>query len=153
MTSSAKIILTAETISRVDIDFMNNTHFEELDMVKVLGELIIDCQQNENECDTINLVLNEWLDHTQAHFERENTLMMACHFPMYPVHSGEHDRVLDEMQAVIKAWEKDHDIDSLSQYVFSDWPSWFEAHVNSMDMVTAQFAVMHGFDPHSEPAQ
>ena len=46
-----KIILEAENIPRVDIDFMNNTHFDELVMVQEIGQLISDYQNNESPTD------------------------------------------------------------------------------------------------------
>jgi hemerythrin len=141
--SSTKIILTAETVPHVALDFMNNTHFEELDMVQSLGELITHYQQGDN--DALTQALNAWLKHTQAHFSRENELMIDIQFPMYLVHSGEHSRVLEEMESMVTSWNNDHDIEMLSDYVFTAWPQWFEQHVNSMDMVTAQFALMHGY--------
>ncbi len=140
---STKIILTAETVPHVALDFMNNTHFEELDMVQSLGELITHYQQGDN--DALTQALNAWLKHTQAHFSRENELMIDIQFPMYLVHSGEHSRVLEEMESMVTSWNNDHDIEMLSDYVFTAWPQWFEQHVNSMDMVTAQFALMHGY--------
>jgi hemerythrin len=144
--SSTRIVLTAEAVPHVALDFMNNTHFEELDMVKSLGELITHYQQSDN--DTLSHALKAWFEHTQAHFSRENELMVDIQFPMYPMHSGEHARVLEEMESIVISWNKNYDIALLSEYVFTAWPHWFEQHVNSMDMVTAQFAVMNGYDPH-----
>ena len=143
--TSSKIVLTAETIPHVALDFMNNTHFEELELVKSLGELISNFQQSENEQDTLALILDEWLEHTQAHFSRENKLMMDIQFPMHSVHSAEHSRVLEEMEIVVVLWKQNQDIELLSHYVFEAWPQWFEQHVNSMDMITAKFAVIHGY--------
>jgi len=155
MTVKNKSILNAGTIPHVALDFMNNTHFEEVELVAKLGELISEVQEDENvRPDAINLLnsmLDEWLKHTQAHFLRENELMMETQFPMYTVHSGEHESVLENMQEIIQIWQSNHDIELLADYVFSTWPSWFDNHVNSMDMITAHFAVMHGFDPHSTP--
>ncbi|PHS69532.1 MAG: hypothetical protein COB23_06155 [Methylophaga sp.] len=157
MTSVIKIILNKERIPHVDIDFMNNTHFEEIDMVQELGELITEYQQNEtskeNEANKITPLLGNWLQHTLAHFDRENSLMLETNFPMYPVHSGEHDNALAEMTRIVTTWELDKDIGMLADYVFNVWPEWFNNHVNSMDMITAQFAVMNGFDPHSLPSK
>ncbi|MBL1321861.1 MAG: hemerythrin family protein [Methylophaga sp.] len=144
--SSTKVVLTAETVPHVALDIMNNTHFEELELVRSLGELITHYQQGDN--DILSQALNEWLEHTQTHFSRENKLMVDIQFPMYLVHSGEHAQVLEEMESIVTSWNNDHDIALLSEYVFTAWPQWFQQHVNSMDMVTAQFAVMNGYDPH-----
>ena len=155
MTTSTKIILNEDTIPHVDIDFMNNTHFEEIEMVKEIGKLIAAYQENDMPSDSetkkITQSLEVWLQHTQAHFARENKLMLEINFPMYPVHSGEHETVLENMAGVVKAWQSDNDIELIAEYVFSLWPTWFDSHVNSMDMITAQFAVMNGYDSQSVP--
>ena len=91
--------------------------------------------------------LDEWLKHTIPHFERENTLMQKTGFPAFGVHSEEHEIALSRMKNVFEVWKQKKDIDLLADYVFNMWPNWFNGHVNSMDMMTAKFAVMNGFDP------
>lgn len=153
MTTLTRIVLDAEIIPRVDIDFMNNTHCEEIEMVKNLGKLIAAYQDSDLHIDSetkkITQSLENWLQHTQAHFARENKLMLEINFPMHPVHSGEHETVLENMAGIVKAWQSSNDIELIAEYVFSLWPTWFNSHINSMDMMTARFAVMNGYDPHS----
>jgi len=150
-----KIILEAKSFPRVDIDFMNNTHFDELVIVQELGLIISKYQQkdepSENETQQVTKSFISWLEHSRAHFYRENTLMKEVEFPMYQVHYQEHERVLTEMQAIANSWKKANDIELLVAYVFSTWPTWFNAHVNTMDLMTAQFAVMNGYSPNSAP--
>lgn len=149
MMVQTKTVLNSDTIPLVDIDFMNNTHFEEIEMVKDLGKLISAYQQKDShtneEIKQISEGLNAWLDHTKFHFERENQLMQDSEFPAYPIHFEEHKIALEKMTTVINIWNKNRDIDLIADYVFILWPSWFIVHVNSMDMVTAQFAIMNGF--------
>jgi len=155
MTTSNKIILEASTFPKVDIDFMNNTHFDELVIVQNVGELVSAYQHNNspNDSDTqeVTDALTGWLDHTHAHFSRENLLMDEVEFPMYHIHFGEHERVLNEMETIVNTWKKSHDIKPVEEYVFNLWPTWFNNHVNSMDLMTAQFAVMNGYSPNSAP--
>jgi len=151
-----KIILEANSFPRVDIDFMNNTHFDELVIVQQLGQLISTYQQNDepSESDTQQLTQSfmDWLEHSRAHFYRENRLMTEVEFPMVQVHYQEHERVLAEMLEVANNWKKTNNVELLDDYVFSVWPTWFNAHVNTMDLMTAQFAVMNGFSPNSAPS-
>ena len=148
--SKQKIILESEIIPRVDLDFMNNTHFEEIEMVKELGELVNLLQANENQQNknTLAQKLNAWLNHTILHFERENTLMQDTGFPAYAIHSHEHEIALKQMKDIVSAWEKNHDIGLVADYIFDTWPTWFNQHVNTMDMMTAKFAVMNGYTNH-----
>jgi len=151
-----KIILEANSFPRVDIDFMNNTHFDELVIVQELGQLIAAYQQKDEPSDIetqqVTKELLDWIEHSRAHFYRENRLMTEVEFPMVQVHYQEHERVLAEMLAVANSWEKTNDIEPLVDYVFFAWPTWFNAHVNTMDLMTAQFAVMNGFSPNSAPS-
>ncbi len=144
-----KIVLETSTIPRVDLDFMNHTHFEEVEMVEQVGQLVKAFQDgtthSEKQLADITAALEDWVQHTQEHFKRENTLMLDTGFPAYPTHSGEHEKVMVEMQAVANHWKENSDIDTLAEYVFSLWPEWFNAHVNSMDMMTAKFAMMQGY--------
>jgi hemerythrin len=155
MTTLTRIILDTKTVPRVDIEFMNNTHFEEIEMVKELGKLIVSYQERdtftEGEAKQITKPLDDWLQHTQAHFERENVLMRETQFPAYPIHLAEHDIALEKMAEIINIWKNNNDIEQLEEYVFDLWPAWFDNHVNSMDMITARFAVMNGFDSQSTP--
>jgi len=152
MTTMNKIILESATIPHVDLDFMNQTHFEEVEMVKELGELLETYQQSDEptagETQQITAFLDKWLEHTKAHFARENGLMLEIGFPMIVVHKSEHEQVLGEMMMMVESWQTDYDIEAVAHYVFSLWPSWFGNHVNSMDMMTARFAVMSGYEPH-----
>ena len=145
-----RTILDKDTIPRVEIDFMNNTHFEEVELVKELGQLILSYQKTDTHSDEeISLIsrsLNVWLEHTKTHFDRENELMKLTQFPAYPIHSNEHQIALERMSSYVKAWEIDENIDHIADYVFTQWPAWFNEHVNTMDMMTAKFAVMNGFN-------
>lgn len=143
-----KTILDAETIPLVEIDFMNDTHLDELSIVNKLGEQVLKYQDGRDTNSTkITDLLNDWLEHTIPHFERENKLMKETGFPAYAVHADEHEIALNRFKAVISEWTENKDIDLVSDFVFTLWPSWFNGHVNSMDMMTAKFAVMNGFDP------
>ncbi len=151
-----KIILEANTFPRVDIDFMNNTHFDELILVQKLGQLITRYQQHQDPSDDdaqqIIQAIENWIEHSHSHFYRENALMQEVGFPMYHVHSAEHEHVLVDMVAVFTSWKNNHDIEALADYVFSAWPRWFNNHVKTMDLMTAQFAVMNGYSPNSVPS-
>jgi hemerythrin len=149
MLEQNKTILDAKTIPLVEIDFMNNTHIEELEVVNKLGLLISTYQENnkhtDDEVSQISSSLKAWLDHTIPHFSRENELMQKTGFPAYAIHSQEHEIALDRMKGIIQAWVQNQDINLLADYVFTQWPAWFNGHVDSMDMMTAKFAKMNGF--------
>ena len=137
--------LNPENIFLVDINFMNQTHLEEVKMVNELMETVnaqLSGGQNNLE---ISQQLAQWLEHTQAHFSRENELMQETQFPAFSIHSEEHGIALNRMQAVIDAWEQNKDIELVKDYIFTLWPNWFKAHVSTMDKMTAEFALQNGY--------
>ena len=138
-------IIKAEEITQVDIDFMNHTHTEEVSLVNTLGKAVKAYTTNPSIGVEISQQLKQWLEHTKAHFTRENTLMQETGFPAYPIHKNEHEIALKRLQTVIDNWENDKDIGYLDDYIFTVWPAWFKGHVDSMDLMTAKFAVMNGF--------
>ena len=137
--------LNFENIPLVSIQFINQTHLEELEMVNALMERInaqLSGGQNNQE---ISQQLVQWLEHTQAHFARENKLMQETGFPAFSIHSEEHEIALNRMQTVVDAWQQNKDIELVKDYVFTLWPNWFKAHVGTMDKMTAEFAVNNGY--------
>lgn len=146
-----KIVLDPDTMPLVDIDFMNHTHLDELRLVNEVGEYVSKYQDgsdtSEKNSTKITELLNKWLEHTIPHFQRENQLMQKIGFPAYAVHADEHEIALNRFRVIISKWGDNKDIDLVSDFIFTLWPSWFNGHVKSMDMMTAKFAVMNGFDP------
>ena len=137
--------LNPENIYLVDLNFMNQTHFEEVEMVNALMEQVNARLSGEQNNILISQQLAQWLQHTQAHFARENQLMQETGFPAFSIHSDEHNIALNRMQTVIDAWEQNEDIELLKDYVFTLWPNWFKAHISTMDKMTAEFAVNNGY--------
>ena len=143
----SQMLIDDQDIPLVGIDFMNKTHQQEAEMVNTLARLIEAQLAGEDMQSSISQQLQAWHEHTEAHFSRENELMQQTGFPAYPVHAEEHRIALDRLQAVMDAWRQNHDIELVKDYVFTLWPAWFKGHVNSMDKVTAQFALNNGYRP------
>ena len=77
-------------------------------------------------------------DHLREHFAREEELMRRWNFPIYPIHKGEHERVLLECEGIRRQMERGNR--TLARgYVREVAPDWFLGHRGSMDAVTANF--------------
>lgn len=63
-------VLDADAIPQVAMEAMNEVHREELDIVNQLNRAII-----ADDGDKITPLCQEWLLHTKAHFDKENTMM------------------------------------------------------------------------------
>ncbi|MEW8029381.1 MAG: hemerythrin family protein [Candidatus Thiodiazotropha sp.] len=126
-------------IPSVALASMNEVHLEEVGLINRLGEMVVQAIDGEADPERISQVLAEWVEHTRAHFEDENRLMETYAFPPYPVHKAEHAKVLARIETLQDQWSKDQGLQQLADYIFVEWRAWFDQHVKSMDMVTAQF--------------
>ena len=132
-------VMAPDDIPVIAVGSMNDTHHQEVGLVNALGALLLQAREGNGNEEAIGKALDEWVSHTEAHFERENRLMQEHGFPPFPVHAQEHANALDNLHQLQQRWHENHDLDALGSYVFNTWPQWFQMHVNSMDNVTAQF--------------
>jgi hemerythrin len=70
--------------------------------------------------------------------------MQQSGFPPYPVHKGEHERVLAELAGEGRTFGQTGDADRLWAYVSRAVPAWFTNHIMTMDLMTARFVASHG---------
>lgn len=127
-------VLEYEDIPQVAMDAMNDVHRNELDIVNKISAAI-----SVNDVVTIDQLCQEWLEHTKAHFDRENSFMKKYSFPAYHCHHGEHVEALLGLESIINAWQENHDLDVLATYVKNTWPQWYINHISTMDIVTSAF--------------
>lgn len=131
-------VLEPGQIPQVAMEAMNGVHREELDIVNNVSAAIAahDLEKTTQLCE-------QWLEHTRAHFDRENTLMEQYKFPAYHCHHGEHVEALDGLGSVLKDWRDTNDLDALAAYVREVWPKWYVNHISTMDAVTSAFIKAH----------
>lgn len=128
-------LLSPTLIPEVVMPFMNAVHHEELELVNELLGLIAGAGDN----DAVGEKLGAWLDHTIAHFAREEHYMQEYQFPPYPVHAGEHQSALQQFETLIQQWNEQHDRAALNRFIHESWVPWLQNHISTMDFVTAQF--------------
>ena len=135
------MLINKNELAIVDMEFMNEVHFEDIDIINALFEYvkIYDNDKSEENKIQINQKYEEWISHTQAHFEGEEVMMREKNFPPYSMHKGEHDNALRQMQDVFNHWKSTENISILKIYLIEQVPSWLIQHIASMDMVTARF--------------
>lgn len=122
------------TLPQVAMPFMNTVHCDELVLVgKLLAALA-----NSHDTGIIDTLLAEWVEHTKAHFAREEYLMGEYNFFAFPCHQEEHERALQELMEMQQQWLCNRDATLLQGYI-QRWREWLQQHINTMDFVTAQF--------------
>src|SRR5574344_405176 len=134
------MLIDKNVLPLVDEDFMNETHFEDVDLINKVYENIEKYEEN-NSSESFNELKNsyqEWVDHTVKHFATEEEEMQKRGFFAYPFHKGEHDNNLSEIRAVWSNFESNKDIKELKNYIEYDLVNWLINHIKSMDTVTAR---------------
>ncbi|MBD3841311.1 MAG: hemerythrin family protein [Campylobacterales bacterium] len=135
------MLLDKQNIPMVAMEFMNEVHSEDIDIINQLFELVLEYEKDPS--DTNKQLLNSkyqlWIDHTIDHFKGEEVLMEEKKFPPYLFHKEEHDKALTTMKEVFKNWNTTSNIQILKQYLIEDLPVWLIQHIKSMDTVTAMF--------------
>lgn len=135
-------VLPISAIPEIAVASMNATHREEVELINQLGELLVQATNGKMDEAAITEKLNEWVEHTRQHFESENRLMEEFAFPALPVHRNEHEQVFARIESLQQQWLETRNPEPLAEFIFLSWPRWFDMHVNTMDMVTAQFINM-----------
>ncbi len=135
------MLIEKQALPMVAIDFMNEVHLEDVDIINELFEQILAYENNPNEQNKqkIEQLYNRWYEHTIAHFKGEEVEMEAKNFPPYPVHKGEHEYGLSRMDEVFKQWQSSNDIHILKGYFIEELVPWLTNHIQTMDTVTAMF--------------
>ncbi len=123
-------------VPKVDLDFMNHDHRE---ATGIVNDLLEKLDSDPRDDEAIAATLEKLLTHNREHFAREEAQMEQFHFPPYPVHKGEHERVLAELEAELAAWRENGDIDRLKHYAQVTLANWFINHIATMDTITARY--------------
>ncbi|WP_432474074.1 bacteriohemerythrin [Amphritea sp. HPY] len=132
-------------IPQVELDFMNTDHAAATSQINALDMLLsLVAEGDQESLDTVEATLQSVYQHSVEHFSREEAEMVRVGFPAYGCHKGEHERVLEELRAILQEWQQNKDINLLQNYVRNTLPGWLQAHVETMDTVTAMFVASRG---------
>lgn len=139
MTQYQLPVVEISSMPQVALALMNDVHTEEVVLINRLGEMVLQGIEGEADLEHISSGMQEWVEHTRAHFEGENRLMESYGFPPYPVHKAEHSQVLARLESLQQQWLRERDLGLLADFIFTEWRPWFDQHVNSMDSATALY--------------
>jgi len=133
-------MIETEFLPRVALESMNETHFEEIEIINQISSLI-----EAKEVDKILNQLQLLHQHTVEHFAKEEDMMEITYFPPYETHKEEHDIALDVLENIIDDWKQNRNLGNLSHYIDEVLPNWLHDHIQTMDYVTANYLVKwHG---------
>lgn len=134
-------LIDIKNIPQVEMEFMNDVHEEDVNIINDLYDAVLAYEQNPSESNEQNITkkYQEWFDHTVEHFKGEEEKMIELKFPPYPMHKGEHDSALQTMDKVYREWCSSKEIEPLKLYFKDHLPQWLTHHIQTMDTVTAMF--------------
>lgn len=133
------MLIDHKDIPQVSQAFMNDTHKEDVDIINAIFEEILAFEKGADNSDIIDTKYQGWIAHTIDHFRTEEEEMIEAAFPPYPMHKGEHDKVLTQMKEVFEVWKSQRDIKILKTYFIEFIPEWLVAHISTMDAMTANY--------------
>lgn len=140
-------LIDKERLPRVDLESMNEVHFEEVDIVNELSDLLDAYDDDESGLPVLQAKFEELIEHTKGHFASEERLMIEGGFPPFPMHQGEHKRQLERLATVYSQWISTQDVDLLRSFVQRELPEWVMNHILTMDTITAQYLAASGQMP------
>lgn len=129
------MLLTEKEIPKVSVNKMNEIHNEEIKIVNELYKKILE----NGDLETIIALFDEFLKDVENHFSFEQSLMEKYNFFAYPMHRGEHDRVLYELKSLEKLLKEKKNVDAIKDYLENNFKPWIINHVMTMDTVTAMY--------------
>ena len=121
-------------LPEVAIDFMNIEHQEAVDIYNR-----IERDYKLHDVDSVISGILEMQQHCINHFAHEEQAMKTHQYPPFQVHKQAHDRVLMEIDMVVKQLQDHRTLSKISGYIEHSFPSWFSHHLNTMDKMTAEF--------------
>jgi hemerythrin len=128
-----------EELPPLPLPFMNDDHLREIGLVNDVAEAL--AAHDPGDPSTLDPVLAKLAllaVQMREHFGREEMAMRVSRFPGHAGHKAEHDRALAEMDREARLFRQRGDAERLSRYLFEVLPTWYRAHVRSMDAAAAQ---------------
>ncbi len=120
------------------VGFMNADHALEMRMLNELEAALTAHRRGEGPLEAVLEKLSIFAVSAREHFLREESLMREAHYPAYPAHKAEHDRVLADMNEEARAFRERGDGERLARYLFQALPEWFVTHTRTMDLAAAK---------------
>ncbi|MDQ7055943.1 MAG: hemerythrin family protein [Persephonella sp.] len=133
------MLLDISQLPRVALERMNKVHEEEIKILNRLYEAIEKFQEGKGSLEEIDKRLEEFFQDVLKHFSSEQEMMEQYNFFAYPMHRGEHDMILGQLQNLKKKWEKDKNPELIKSYIEKEFLPWLMNHIQTMDTVTAHF--------------
>jgi len=130
--------LTWKDSYSVGIDSIDNDHKKLIHLINNLQTAIDYKTDRQFE----SLTMDEVVDYTHYHFDREERFMEDNDYPDFVPHKAKHEEMISNVNKFVEAYERDESgaIESLLAYL----KSWLIAHINGTDQEYSEFLISKG---------
>lgn len=115
----------------IDPNILLNSDYPQIDTAHAEFVRLLNQMQTSDNVEFARL-FSELLQHTEQHFNEENSLMDQSNFPALTEHKAEHRRVLGELTQFKKRLDKGL-VSFARAYISENLPAWFTLHLSTMD--------------------
>ncbi|MCG5500331.1 bacteriohemerythrin [Ectothiorhodospira lacustris] len=132
-------------IPQVAVNFMNQDHDEAMALLERVVGCLADVPASQADSGRLRDDLRDFIEHSRAHFRREEVLMKAVAFPPFQLHKQEHDARLEDLVACVDDLDAGViDLADLRRVLVEDFVPWYQRHCATMDKATARFVARRG---------
>jgi hemerythrin len=120
------------------VEFMFHDHEEAMRLLDRIVESL--ASSTGSESPGLRKDLRDFIEHTRAHFNREESLMKDVGYPPLPVHKQEHDQRLEELVSFLDDLDADAvSLDELRELFMGRFLPWYRRHCATMDAATERY--------------
>ena len=116
------------------VPVMDDDHERILFLVQALFDALV----NRSSETIVNDAVLELVNHTCAHFEREERLMLEYHYPEYAQHKAEHIKLTEEISKII-ALVKQENSPTIGEPLLNFMAEWVILHTKGADRKFARY--------------
>ena len=116
------------------VPVMDDDHKRILELVQALFNVLL----NRASESLVNDAVLELVNHTCAHFEREERAMVENHYPEYAQHKAEHTKLTEEISKII-ALVKQENSPTISEPLLNFMAEWVVLHTKGADRKFARY--------------
>jgi hemerythrin len=149
MTSADKIIimgalmpvlLQANYITPIALNFMDQEHLDEIDLINRLYEILNhDLLMGIIYPEAVKC-MKKLLTDTQVHFNNEERLMRETNYPRYEIHRGRHTAFMQKLHDAYNNFVETKNRKDLLIFMEHELKDWFVNHLRTDDYQLAEFS-------------
>ncbi len=132
-------LIKAEDAPLVGVAQIDAQHAALIDLVNQLHQAM----GRGDDRDTLDSIISELIEHTQAHFAYEEQLMAETEYPLYQSHKAAHEKLLQHISA-LAAQFRGGDL-LLSFAVMMDLKAWATIHIERSDLPLGVYLSEKGY--------